>query len=437
MILMTRSKFLIAATSSGCGKTTLSLGLMRALTARGVTVQPFKCGPDYIDTQFHAAACGCTSINLDTFMASENHVREIFRRYSDRADVSIVEGVMGMLDGFDRMRGSSADIARILDIPVVLLVNAASTAYSVAATIYGFTRFVTGVRVAGVIFNRVASESHFSFLKDACADAGVECLGYMRRNDSLVTPSRHLGLTLGARDDMERYIDNAANAVAEGIDIDRLLEATAMECRPVNDGECSRSICPRLKVAVARDEAFNFIYEENIRSLLTSPHYDVELAFFSPLNDSRLPDADFVYLPGGYPELYADRLEDNESMRQSIRQYAEGGGRIYGECGGMIYLGEEIDGKKMCGVLPLTTTMKEARLTLGYRTVAIDGITLRGHEFHYSRIADDSRAEKAQSQQTNVRGHDVATPVYRYKNVIAGYTHLYWAENDILKLFDL
>lgn len=437
MILMTRSKFLIAATSSGCGKTTLSLGLMRALTARGVMVQTFKCGPDYIDTQFHAAACRQTSINLDTFMASENHVHEIFRRYSDRAEVSIVEGVMGMLDGFERMKGSSADIARILDIPVVLLVNAASTAYSVAATIYGFTRFVPDVRVAGVIFNRVASESHFSFLKEACTDAGVECLGYIRHNDSLVTPSRHLGLTLGARDDMERYIDNAAKAVTEGIDIDRLLETTAIECLPGIDASCSRMKLPRLRVAVARDEAFNFMYEENIRSLLTSPRYDVELTYFSPLNDSRLPDADFIYLPGGYPELYADRLESNESMRQSVRQYADGGGRMLGECGGMIYLGEEIDGKKMCGVIPLKTTMKDARLTLGYRTVELDGLKLRGHEFHYSKIADDSQAEKMPSRQTNVRGREVTTPVYRYKNVIAGYTHLYWAENDILKLFDL
>lgn len=437
MILMTRSKFLIAATSSGCGKTTLSLGLMRALAARGAIVQPFKCGPDYIDTQFHAAASGKTSINLDTFMASENHVRAIFERYGNRADVSIAEGVMGMLDGYDRMKGSSADIARLLNIPIILLVNAASTAYSVAATIYGFTRFIPDVRVAGVIFNRVASESHFMFLKEACADAGVECLGFIRRNESLVTPSRHLGLTLSARCEMERYITNAADAVREGINLDRLLEVTSVDDRATDDRKESHKERPKLRIAVARDEAFNFIYEENLHNLLTSQRYDVELLFFSPLCDELLPEADFVYLPGGYPELYADRLEANTSMRQSVRQYAETGGRIFGECGGMIYLGEEIDGRKMCGVLPLTTTMKDARLTLGYRTVEVGGMTIRGHEFHYSKVADDSRVEKATSRQTNVRGREVATPVYRYKKVLAGYTHLYWAENDLLKLFEL
>ena len=437
MILMTRSKFLIAATSSGCGKTTLSLGLMRAFAVRGMTVQPFKCGPDYIDTQFHAEATGRTSINLDTFMASENHVRTVFDRYSSRADVSIVEGVMGMLDGYERMKGSSADIARLLDIPIILLVNAASTAYSVAATIYGFTRFVPDVRVAGVIFNRVGSESHFSFLREACADAGVDCLGYIRRNDSLVTPSRHLGLTLGAREEMERYITNAAKAVSDGVDLEKLLKVTEVTDRPAENGTAIRSSRTKLRIAVARDEAFNFIYEENLRNLLTSPRYDVEVTYFSPLNDARLPEADFVYLPGGYPELYADGLEANTSMRRSVREYAESGGKMLGECGGMIYLSEEIDGKKMCGVLPLTVSMNNARLTLGYRTAEINSMVFRGHEFHYSKVADDSRAEKILSRQTNVRGREVATPVYRYKNVLAGYTHLYWAESDILKLFGL
>lgn len=173
-----KSAFLIAAVSSGCGKTTLSLGLMRAIARKHISVQPFKCGPDYIDTQFQSIAAERESINLDLFMSSASHVRALFSHYSKGSDVSIVEGVMGMFDGFDKMKGSSADIARVLDIPMILLVNAASTAYSVAATIYGFTRFCHDVRVAGVIFNRVASENHFSFLRKACEDVGMECFGY-------------------------------------------------------------------------------------------------------------------------------------------------------------------------------------------------------------------------------------------------------------------
>lgn len=435
---MKKSKLLIAATSSGCGKTTLSLGLMRALSRRHIHVQPFKCGPDYIDTQFHAIAAGTPSINLDLFMASESHVRALFNDYD--ADVKVAEGVMGMFDGYSRMKGSSADVAMTLALPVILLVNAASTAYSVAATIFGFRNFMPEVKIAGVIFNRVASESHFAFLKEACADAGVECLGYLKRNERLAMPSRHLGLSLAAREEMERYIFEAADAVEEGVDIDRLLELTS-------DTETSMSI-PKtetpstgrepLKIAVARDEAFNFIYPANIRSLENHPRYAAVIDYFSPLHDTSIPEGtDLIYLPGGYPELFAAELEANESMRDSIRQFAAAGGRILGECGGMIYLGEEIDGRKMCGVLPIKSTMKEARLRLGYRSVEIDGMKFRGHEFHYSRTEDDAKATKADAVQTDIRGKTVATPVYRQGNVVAGYTHLYWAEADILKLFNL
>ena len=435
---MKHPKFLIAATSSGCGKTTLSLGLMRALTCRGLKVQPFKCGPDYIDTQFHSIASGKESINLDTYMASENHVRNLFDRYSATADVSVIEGVMGMLDGYSRMKGSSADISRLLDVPVILLVNAASTAYSVAATIYGFKNFLPDLIIAGVIFNRVASESHFNFLKDACSDAGAECLGYIRRDERLVTPSRHLGLTLGTRDKIENYINSAAEAVEEGVDLSRLLEITSVEDRPFTSAiRNNHGKKTKLNIAVARDEAFSFIYPANISSLRNNRHYDVTVTYFSPIHDLSLPDTDFVYLPGGYPELFAEELEINRTMRESIKRFADSGGRIFGECGGMIYLGEELDGKKMCDVLPIRTTMADARLSLGYRTVRFKDVTLRGHEFHYSKVSDDITAEKFPTTQTDIRGKEIPTPVYRYKNVLAGYTHLYWAENDILQLFDL
>ena len=427
---MNQSSFVIAATSSGCGKTTFSLGLMRLLRDRGMKVGPFKVGPDYIDTQFHGVACGRSSVNLDTFMASENHVRTLFSRYGAGNDVNVVEGVMGMFDGFDRMRGSSADVACLLGLPVVLLVNAASTAYSVAATIHGFRSFRDDVGVVGVVFNRVASENHFSYLKAACEDAGAECLGYIGRSEGLQTPSRHLGLVLSARAELEGFIVRAAEAVGKNVDIERLLALTSRKSVEMPE-EPAREISERLRIAVARDEAFNFIYEENLRSL--APH---ELVFFSPLRDSRLPKADIVYLPGGYPELYADRLEANESMRHSVAEYARSGGRVLAECGGMIYLTCDIDGHAMSGVLPMTTTMEGARLSLGYRIVELGDKKLRGHEFHYSRLTNPS-ALPSSSRQFNVRGVEVDTPLYRYKNTFAGYTHLYWGETGILNIWNL
>lgn len=421
-----KPSFLIAATSSGCGKTMLSLGLMRALTNRNIVVQPYKCGPDYIDTQYHRIATGKNSMNLDLFMSSENHVKELFGRYSGSADVSIIEGAMGMFDGFAGMKGSAADIARTLDVPVVLLINAASTSFSVAATIYGFTRFCPDVKVAGVIFNRVGSSNHFVFLQDACKTVGIKCFGYIKKNESLQTPSRHLGLSLDSRSGIEQFIDAAATEVENTVAIDHLLEATVVDCPTWSQVSSERR---NMTVAVARDEAFNFIYPANL------DRFNANIVFFSPLHDKVLPKADLVYLPGGYPELYADELEENQEMRTAIKDFSENDGRILAECGGMIYLTEEIDGKKMCGVFPLKTSMKNARLKLGYRTVKFDNFEISGHEFHYSDIID-AKGLPSVAKQYNIRGEKVATPVYRYKNVFAGYTHLYWAETDIFKLWE-
>lgn len=421
-----KPSFMIAATSSGCGKTTLSLGLMRALTNRNIVVQPFKCGPDYIDTQYHRISTGRDSVNLDLFMSSERHVKELFGRYSESADVSIIEGAMGMFDGFDGMKGSAADIARTLDVPVVLLINAASTSFSVAATIYGFTRFCPDVKVAGVIFNRVASENHYAFLKEACEIINVVNLGYIRKNESLQTPSRHLGLSLDSLSEIERFVDAAAKEVGSTVDINGLLEATMIDCRQMPSVVQSKR---NLTVAVARDEAFNFIYPANVE------RFNANIVYFSPLHDKAIPKADLVYLPGGYPELYADDLEENREMRTAIKNFAEKDGKILAECGGMIYLSEEINGKKMCGVFPLKASMKNARLKLGYRRVKFDNFEISGHEFHYSDTLDLSGLPSV-AQQYNIRSEKVATPVYRYKNVFAGYTHFYWAETDIFKLWE-
>lgn len=216
--------FLIGAASSNSGKTTFTMGILRALRNRGLNVQPYKCGPDYIDTMFHEMASGVESVNLDTFMSSKSHVCELFAKYGAGADIRVVEGVMGLFDGYDKMEGSSAEIAMLLDIPVVLIVSAKSVAYSVAPLIHGFRTFNPSLKLAGVVFNMVASENHYRFLHEACKDAGVECLGYISRNENLVIPGRHLGLTIKAKEEAETLISLAAEEVERHIDIDKLCE---------------------------------------------------------------------------------------------------------------------------------------------------------------------------------------------------------------------
>lgn len=215
---------LIGAATSNSGKTTFTMGLLRALTRRGMRVQPFKCGPDYIDTMFHHLASGSESVNLDTFMSSAEHVQQQYAKYGNEADMCVVEGVMGLFDGYDRSQGSSAEIAMLLDLPVVLVVNARSAAYSVAPLIYGFKHFNPKVRIAGVVFNMVSSDHHYSFLKDACEAAGVACLGYLQKNPDINIPGRHLGLTISAREEMESLINLAADEVERHVDLNGLVD---------------------------------------------------------------------------------------------------------------------------------------------------------------------------------------------------------------------
>lgn len=217
------NQFIIAAAASNSGKTTLTMGLIRALCKRGLNVQPYKCGPDYIDPIFHQMASHHDSVNLDTFMSSVQHIRSIFLRYGQDADIRIVEGVMGMFDGYEKSKGSSAELAELLNLPVILVVNAKSMAYSVAPLIYGFKNFDTRIHLAGVVFNMVGSEKHYSFLQEACADAGVICMGYLKKNDELKIPSRHLGLTIGQKNEIEHFIQVAADEVEQHIDIDKIL----------------------------------------------------------------------------------------------------------------------------------------------------------------------------------------------------------------------
>ncbi|MCF2446322.1 cobyrinate a,c-diamide synthase [Dyadobacter sp. CY345] len=429
---MQNSHFLISAPSSNSGKTTLTLGLLRALKNRGLNVQPFKCGPDYIDTQHHTTASGNPGINLDTFMASEAHVRDIYKQYSEKADVSVTEGVMGLFDGADKMKGSSAAIAELLDIPVILVINAKSMAYSAAPLLYGFKNFYKGISVVGAIFNFVSTASHYRFLQEACEEVGIEALGYLPKNEALSIPSRHLGLHISAETDYESIIEKLAEEIPKTINIDRLLEISTREIFPE-----TRSItvsknpvsAKKYKIAIARDEAFTFTYHQNIEVLTSFG----EITFFSPIHDKELPETDFLYLPGGYPELFADALSENKTMLESIKSYCLNGGLTFAECGGLMYLGEVIiisEGLNfpMAGVLDCTTSMENSKLTLGYRTVLWNDLELKGHEFHYSRFVKNAlRAESVIIK--NAKGIKVETQLFRKLNTFASYVHLYWGEN--------
>lgn len=429
--ILMKSHLLIGAASSGSGKTTFTLGLLRALKNRGGNVRPFKCGPDYIDTRHHKMAAGCPSVNLDRFMMSEQHVRDLYDRYTAEADYAVTEGVMGLFDGYDGMKGSSAEIAATLNIPVVLIVNAKSTAYSVAPLLYGFRNFYKGIKLVGAVFNFVASESHYSFLKQACRDVGVEALGYLPKQADVEIPSRHLGLSLDETFCFDDFADRIAGLVEKYVDIDRLLELTAYQPGVMKssvdllpDNELSS-----FRISIARDAAFNFAYEENIRML----HQLGKVTFFSPLKDTELPESDFIYLPGGYPELYLSELSSNQSMLRAIRQYAEAGGKLLAECGGMMYLCNEIRSTEgnaypMVGLLNQSATMEQMKLRLGYRTLYYKDYVLKGHEFHYSRILPGEAPLISVATAQTAKGSSVDTPLYRYKNVLAGYTHLYWGD---------
>lgn len=431
-----KPQFLIAAPSSNSGKTTITLGILRLLGNKGYKVQPFKCGPDYIDTKHHALAAHQPGINLDTFMMSTMHVKNLFTKHSKDADVTILEGVMGLFDGADKMQGSSAEIAMLLNLPVVLVVNARAMAYSVAPLIYGFKHFDPKLKIAGVIFNFVNTESHYHILKEACEDIGVEVLGYVPVNEKIHIPSRHLGLAISAENDYEQIIEQAAEHIEKTVDYKRLLEICSLETSQDLVIEKENRSQPKLKIAVAQDEAFNFTYHENLEIL----NQIGEITFFSPVNDARLPMADLLYFSGGYPELYLNELSSNIAMREAVLDFCKKGGKVIAECGGMMYLGKEIINKEgnnypMAGFLDIETSMQQAKLSLGYRKVFIGNKTLKGHEFHYSSCIEKSKMNSS-AEVFNAQGLRVNTPIYHQKNVIASYIHFYWGDNpEIMDVF--
>lgn len=392
-----RSEFLIGATKSGSGKTLLTLGILAALARRGHNVQPFKCGPDFIDPTLHQLVVSRPSINLDLHMMGGEGCLRSYEYYAKDAGAIVTEGVMGLFDGGS---ASSAALADLLGIPVLLIIDVRSAAESVAAVIKGFETFNPTTRICGVVCNRVGSERHRQLIEDAVKKScSSEILGFFPRDVDFEMPSRHLGLHMGHE---LRYTDARMDKLVETIErtinMQRLLELSKknsalkqLAVMPVN--------CEKVRLAVARDEAFCFYYQENF-DILQSCGFD--LVPFSPMTDSALPEnIQGVYLGGGYPELHARQLSANIEMRNAISEWAEKGGFIYGECGGFMYMTEKLveengEMHPMAGVFPVSVKMKNRLSRLGYRKVNLrndcclgaSGQTFYGHEFHYSDIVE-------------------------------------------------
>ncbi|WP_439182167.1 cobyrinate a,c-diamide synthase [Carboxylicivirga taeanensis] len=430
-----KRSFLIAAPSSNAGKTIITLGLIKALRKQGFDIQPFKCGPDYIDPLHHSQVAGQSSYNLDLWMADAMHVKEIFWRQMQTADIGIVEGVMGLFDGAKKDSGSSAEVARVLDLPVVLVVNAAATAYSVAPLLYGFKNFNPDVKVKGVIFNRVSGESHYQFLKEAAADAGVTSLGYVPKDERMGLESRHLGLSLTENEGMLAAVDVAANLISQHVNLDLLLSISSESVERTESPNKVKLSLSGLKFGVAHDEAFNFMYPANVDVLKEIG----EVIYFSPLNDKVIPECDLLWFPGGYPELYAEQLAHNHSMLNAIRDFERQGGKLVAECGGMMYLGQSVqlkDGSlhKMLGLFDYVTSLVDMKLKLGYRSLEMEDQVFRGHEFHYSGVTVDCR-QKADSIAKTARKTEIDMPVYKTENVWSSYFHIYLGEADRMQAF--
>ena len=444
--------FLIAAPQSGSGKTTTSLAIMAGLVRRGATVTPFKCGPDFIDPGYHRLVTGRPSVNLDGWMCGEEFVRQTFlssvatRSNEAGKAIAVIEGVMGLFDGIgaSSREGSSAQIAAITGAPVVLVVNARGMAASAAALVKGFAGFDPQIRLAGVIFNNVGSEHHAALLKEALGSNCPEiiCFGCIPRDESLVIPSRHLGLVTADDNPLsDTFIEGLADMAERCLDLDQLAGLCFDSAQPMdNSKRLVNGVEPRARIAVARDPAFCFMYEDNLRLLEDA---GAELAFFSPLIDAELPaDIHGIYLPGGYPELYAGQLEKNDSMKMSIRTAVAADIPVYAECGGFVYLTLGIDASDnqsaadFVGVFPARCHMLPRRKALGYRQVELARDTIigareavaRGHEFHYSEIRMMPE-EVERCYRVSRQGVTLGTEGFRIRNCLASYIHLHFGSN--------
>jgi len=424
-------RIVVAAPASGHGKTTVSTGLMAALQGRGLAVSGHKVGPDYIDPGYHALATGRPGRNLDPVLCGEDLVVPLFAHGAAGADVAVVEGVMGLYDGRGTTSfGSSAHIARLLDAPVVLVVDAAAQGRSIAALVRGFAAYDATVRLGGVVLNRVGSDRHEEILRTALTEVGVPVLGALRRDDSVTTPSRHLGLVPAAEraPDAVTTVERLGALIARAVDLDAIM-TVAGTAGPLAAVPWSPPVEPlsghRPVVAVAGGAAFSFGYAETVELLVAA---GAEVVALDPLRDEVLPGCTAaLVIGGGFPEVHVATLSANERLRAEVAALAASGAPVVAECAGLLYLARELDGHPMCGVLDATARMTE-RLTLGYRdavaasdsVLAAAGTAVCGHEFHRTTADPLHGATPAWTMQDRSEGYVLGT-------VHASYLHVHWA----------
>ncbi len=420
----------IAAPSSGAGKTLVTLGLLRAFLRAGICVSSAKAGPDYIDPRFHEAASRRACFNLDGWAMRRALVPDIAAQCAEDSELMLIEGVMGLFDGAAGGGGSTADLAVTLDLPVVLVVDAKSQGQSAAALVKGFAEFRDDCQVAGVIFNRVASPVHADILSGAMEPLGIPVLGAIGEDRDIVVPSRHLGLVQASEHTaLETFLDRAGRLLGEGVDLTVLRELA----KPLASTRIQTPYLPPLgqRIAVARDEAFGFSYPHLLQAWQSA---GAEVTTFSPLADEApAGDADAIYLPGGYPELHAGRLAANARFLDGLRHAAARGALVYGECGGYMTLGDHLidaDGERhaMAGLLPLGTSFEKRGLKLGYRKLSHASSLpwpshLRGHEFHYSTLAWQGEADPLFEAEDS-KGTGLGKIGLQRGNVMGSYAHI-------------
>ena len=436
-------RLLIAATGSGAGKTTTTIGLIAALRARGLTIAAFKCGPDYLDPTYHARVSGGVSHNLDGWMMGRAAVAATFTRAARHAGIAVIEGMMGLFDGASPIddEGSSAEIAKWLAAPVILVTDASGMARTVAAVAHGFTHFDPALRLAGLICNRVGSRGHLDLLRTASREVPV--LGGLPENAAAAFPERHLGLFSANEDQVPREIfDEWGRLASEWFDLDAIIaiarSATPLAIATAASDAGSRSATPRCRIGVALDDAFHFYYEDNLRRLEA---LGAEIVNFSPVRDRELPTVDGLYFGGGYPEAVAHELATNQTMIAAVRAFAARGGPLYAECGGLMYLTRAIrtrDGATfpMAGLISADAVMHDRLQAIGYvevETVAPSllgpsGLRFRGHQFRYSTLEPDPGGI-VRAYAVHPKWGNEFTEGYRAGNLLASYVHAHWASN--------
>lgn len=438
---LTKGKgFLIAGTNSGIGKTTVSMGLMKAIS-RNYNLSPFKVGPDYIDGKFHEYATGNKSYNLDFFLMGENGVKQSFVEH--HKDFSIVEGVMGLYDGIDNSldNGSSAHISRILNLPVVLVVDGVGKSTSIAAQVMGYQNFDKRVNIIGVIINKVSSEKTYKILKEAIEKyCNIKCFGYIPKLDDISVRERHLGLIQADEiENLNKKIEKLEIEIRKTVDIDLIYRTAEISEKISFISEKLPQKYSGLTMGIAKDNGFSFYYNDNIEFL---EKLGVKIKYFSPINDKKTPEnLDILYFGGGYPENFCEELKKNISMKKSIQDFHEKNGVIYGECGGFIYLSQKlitVEGKKYEFVGLIDTIIEmTSRLNIGrfgYINIEYKGFHGKGHEFHYSKIKDEGTFPKVlKITKPDKRNWECG---YVSKNLLCGYPHIHFFQSREI-IFDL